>query len=181
MLRQIASGQSNTVVRLKTRSLHLRNRLRSSVVTEYPPADTPLAEMELLMPRVDCVIEEANKFSATQGGVVCVPRLPYLTSRDKLWWMFLRQQACYKKALLFSKILELLEPEVGGQITSIPQANGSSGDVGPLHLLQRPFQKLPQPLERLLKNLPIVDWLEVVKLFDSLESVLKIRLGQVLD
>jgi len=62
MLRQNAPGQSNTVVRLKTLSLHLRNRLRSSVVREYPPADIPLAEMELLMPRVGCIIEEANKF-----------------------------------------------------------------------------------------------------------------------
>lgn len=62
MLRQTASGQSNTVVSLKTRSLHLRNRMRSSVVTEYPPADIPLAKMELLMPRVDSIIEEANKF-----------------------------------------------------------------------------------------------------------------------
>jgi len=78
--------------------------------------------------------------------------------------------------------LELLEAEVGGQITSLPQENGSSGYVGPLHLLQRSFRKLTHTLERLLKNLPIVDGLEVIKLFDSLESVLKLRrLGQALD
>jgi hypothetical protein len=58
---------------------------------------------------------------------------------------------------------EIVETEVGGQIKSIPQANGSSGNVGPLHILQSPFQKLPQPLEHLLKNLPIVDGLKVVK------------------
>jgi len=66
MLRQTAPGQINTVVRLKTRSLHLRNRLRSSVVREYPLAGITLAEMELLMPRVNSVIEEDNKFGATQ-------------------------------------------------------------------------------------------------------------------
>jgi hypothetical protein len=64
-----------------------------------------------------------------------------------------------------------VETVVGGQIKSIPQANGSSGNVGPLHFLQSPFQKLPQALERLLKNLPIVNGLEVVKLFEFLESV----------
>jgi hypothetical protein len=103
MLQQTAPGQSNTLVRLKTRSLHLRNRLRSSVVREYPPADIPLTEMELLMPQVDSVIEEANKLGATQVDVVCTPRLLYLASRDKSCWMFLRQQACYKKAFLFRK------------------------------------------------------------------------------
>jgi hypothetical protein len=66
MLRQTAPGLINTVVRLKTHSLHLRNRLRSSVVRKYLPASISLAEMELLMPRVNSVIEEANKFGATQ-------------------------------------------------------------------------------------------------------------------
>jgi len=87
-----------------------------------------------------------------------------------------------QKGLSILKNTGIVETEVGGQITSIPQANGSSDNVGPLHLLQSPFQKLPQPLERLLKNLPIVDGLHVVKLFEFLESVLKIRrLGQMLD
>jgi hypothetical protein len=75
-----------------------------------------------------------------------------------------------------------VEPEVGDHIISIPQANCSSGDVGPLHVLQTQFQKLSHTLERVLENLHNVDGLEVVKSFEFLESVLKIRrLGQVLD
>jgi hypothetical protein len=78
--------------------------------------------------------------------------------------------------------IRIVEPDVGDQIISIPQANSSSGDVGPLHVLQNQFQKLSHTLERLLKNLPIVDGLELVKLFEFLASVLTIqRMGQVLD
>jgi hypothetical protein len=87
-----------------------------------------------------------------------------------------------QKGLSILENTGIVGTEVGRQITSIPQANGSSNNVGPLNLLQSPFQKLPQPLERLLKNLPIVDGLEFVKLFEFLESALKIRrLGQVLE
>jgi hypothetical protein len=111
MLRQTAPGQSNTVVRLKTRSLHLRNRLRSSVIREYPPACIPLAKIELLMPRVDSVIEEANKLGATQVNVVCAPRLLYLLYLRSVTRQVMVEVPAAKgmlqKAFIFSKILEL--------------------------------------------------------------------------
>jgi hypothetical protein len=66
MLRQTAPGHINTVVLLKTRRLHLRSRLKSSVFREYSLAGITLAEMELLMPRVNSVIEEDNEIGATQ-------------------------------------------------------------------------------------------------------------------
>jgi len=59
-----------------------------------------------------------------------------------------------QKGLTVFENIGIVEPEMGAEISSIPQANGSSGDVGPLHLPQSPFQKLLHPVERLLKKKP---------------------------
>ena len=64
-----------------------------------------------------------------------------------------------------------------GQDTVVEQGNGAVSRVtGCL------FQRLPHPLEPLLKSLPVVNGLEFEKLLDFLTTVLKIRrLGQIFD
>jgi hypothetical protein len=64
----------------------------------------------------------------------------------------------------------------------LERGSGSSGNAVALRFAECSFQKLPHPLEPLLKTLPVVNGLEVEKMLDFLAIVLKMRrLGQMLD
>jgi hypothetical protein len=71
---------------------------------------------------------------------------------------------------------------VGDQIISMPQANWQFWWYRSIAWTTEPISEVIAHFWASIKNPPIVDGLKVVKLFEFLESVLKIRrLGQVLD
>jgi hypothetical protein len=146
-------------------------------VNGHLPSEIFLAYLEDRMSRVDHITVEGKKLRSWSSWFNC---------RPGGWpiWRSARRSGGYSYYIggiagrgwsSVAARIRSSEPAVDGQVTSSGWGNCGSGDTWSLNFPQCSFKKLPQPSERFLKTLPVVNGFEVERLLEYLAFVLKIR------
>ena len=177
LMRQPVPGQSHVAVRLRTRALHCRRRLRHMAANGHLPSEIFLAQLEDRVSRIDRNTTEGKNSGVGQVSPIVGPEVsPFDGVRD-VGRIFLLHRGSIGRGGGSSVAAHIRssEPVVGGQVTSPGWGNCGGGYKWSLNFPQRSFKKLPQPSERFLKTLSVVNGFEVERLLEYLAYVLKIR------
>jgi hypothetical protein len=162
-------GHGSVTACLRTRGLHLEDRLHFITDKEQAISSAALEEVRDLRKRVDQLLTEMGQMGPATG--------PPVTPLDEV--------PPVQRILSGGSVVPGNIPAsetVVGQATSLDPGNGNVGDAAALRFTGCLFQRLPHSSEPLLKSLPVVNGLEVENLLDVLAIILKIRrLGQMLD